>query len=279
MAEFANFLLQRKKADGQYHAPGAVTQYFSTFKAVAFKKFKPLGYAGAKPEWYSELYNGLAARATNGAIGRGEKVKKKAVGMPRKVLVECGRYLMKLSTAQSYEERAVIATLFSACGRSGEVAVSAWDNMTFDADKEVLCNYWGDLKNGTQYEMMYLNDAKDYPIDVPHAFACNLIIGGHGGHKASASPAEAGVHWMFPGYYDMADGGAASKVSRIIDKCREGGEVDGIPVDSTSFAWAQLKVGISSFVGHVIAQIFLHYPKLPSEIGSVQYNFRFVTCY
>ena len=41
------------------------------------------------------------------------------------------------------------------------------------------------------------------------------------------------MNFMFPEYVDMADGGAASKVSRIIEKCRDGG-VEGIPDDLTS---------------------------------------------
>jgi len=41
------------------------------------------------------------------------------------------------------------------------------------------------------------------------------------------------VHWVFPSFVDLVDGGAAKKASKILEKCREGG-VDRLPKDSTS---------------------------------------------
>lgn len=124
LAEFANWMLQRKKGDGSHHRPMGAQQTFSSLKTVLFKKFKPLGYAGDRPDWYTELYHGMLMRSTSGAIARGEKVRKKAVGMPRRVLFECAKHLAQVNTAQSYEERAILTTLYSACGRSGEVATA-----------------------------------------------------------------------------------------------------------------------------------------------------------
>ena len=77
LAEFSNFLLNRKVSGGKHHAPGAVGQFFSTFKATLFKKFKPLGYTGSSPDWHMELYHGLCMRASTGATKRGEKIRKK----------------------------------------------------------------------------------------------------------------------------------------------------------------------------------------------------------
>ena len=119
MTEFANFLLNRKVAGGKYHTAGAVGQYFSTFKATLFKKFKPLGCTGASPDWYMEVYHGLCMRASTAAIKRGEKIRKKAVGMPRAKIIECCDYLLSLNDAQSYEDRTVLSVLYSACGQSG----------------------------------------------------------------------------------------------------------------------------------------------------------------
>mmetsp|Transcript_22764 Transcript_22764/g.32534 ORF Transcript_22764/g.32534 Transcript_22764/m.32534 type:complete len:115 (+) Transcript_22764:1184-1528(+) len=46
--------------------------------------------------------------------------------------------------------------------------------------------------------------------------------------KASASPAaNDSIYWLFPSYVDMVKGGAATKASRIIAKCRENG-VEGV---------------------------------------------------
>ena len=233
MAEFATHLLNRKLLNGNYHRPGAVVQFFSTFKAVLFKRFKPLGYVGPSPDWYTELLHGLEMRATNAAMARGEKVKNKTMGIPRSVLFDCAQYLLSLNTAQAIEERAVIVNLYAACGRSGEVTTQTWDHMTYDPERYAFVNYWGDTKNGQQSEMTYVPDAENFALDVGHALACNLVTGGFGNHRASATTAECGTNWIFPGYVDMTDGGAASKVTRILAKCKAGG-VKGIPDNASS---------------------------------------------
>lgn len=244
MAEFANFLRTRKKAGGGFHQVQGMLQFFSTFKAALFKKFPPLEYAGSSPEWYSELYNGLGNRASAEAMKRGEKLRNKAVGIPRNGIVGSAKYLLKEDTAESYEERAVLTVVFSSTGRSGEVATSSWENMRYEEDQDHLANMWGDLKNGQQYDMTYVPDALGYELDVAHSLACTLVTGGSGAHKASATAEESNVNWIFPGYVDMTDGGAAAKVTRIIEKCRAGG-VKGIPPEATSHG---LRVGATDLM-------------------------------
>ena len=199
MAEFATHLLNRKLLNGNYHRSSAVVQFFSTFKAVLFKRFKPLGYVGPSPDWYTELLHGLVIRATNAAMSRGEKVQNTPLGIPRSVLFDCAQYLLSLNTAQAIEKRAVIVNLYAACGRSGEVATQTWDHMTYDPERDAFVNYWGDTKNGQQSEMTYVPDAENFALDVGHALACNLVTGGFGNHRASATTAECGTNWIFLG--------------------------------------------------------------------------------
>ena len=80
--------------------------------------------------------------------------------------------------------------------------------------------------------MTYHPDAVSWELDQLNAMACMLLCGS-GDHKASASGGDSAINWIFPAYVDMADGGAASKVARIFDKCQKGG-VEGISEDAAS---------------------------------------------
>ncbi|KAL7492117.1 hypothetical protein ACHAWT_001327 [Skeletonema menzelii] len=77
-------------------------------------------------------------------------------------------------------------------------------------------------------------DVEDgWVLDSFHSLGCYLLCA-PSKHKASASAEEAGINFMFPSYVNMADGGCAAKVTRTIEKCRDGGKVEGIPDDLTS---------------------------------------------
>ena len=56
-----------------------------------------------------------------------------------------------------------------------------------------------------------------------------FLIGGNGVRKASASDTD--INWIFPMVVNLADGGAASFVGRILDKCRP--NVKGIPENTS----------------------------------------------
>mmetsp|Transcript_28891 Transcript_28891/g.44624 ORF Transcript_28891/g.44624 Transcript_28891/m.44624 type:complete len:533 (-) Transcript_28891:285-1883(-) len=158
---------------------------------------------------------------------------KKAVGFGREVLVEICDYLMNQEDeALGCEERCIIALLYAAVGRDGEVSFTTWNSARWDKAREHLAFDWGEKKKGAQYLMTFHPDSTDWRVDVIHALACYVLCG-QGGGKAPTSPQESGVHWLFGSYVGMAEGGAASKVSRILEKCRNGG-VDGVPADSNS---------------------------------------------
>lgn len=84
----------------------------------------------------------------------------------------------------------------------------------------------GEAKKGVQYLMTFHLDATNWRIDVLHAIACYVLCGQIGG-KVRATPQESGVNWMFPSYVDLADGGAASKISRVVDNRRSEGSKSG----------------------------------------------------
>ena len=90
---------------------------------------------------------------------------------------------------------------------------------------------WGDIKTGRQYEMTLHPHHDGWEMDPIHALACYLICG-TSSYKAVASVAVTGVNFIFP-QYNLSDGGAAGKVSGIVNKCRKG-NVEGIPDDAAS---------------------------------------------
>ena len=238
MSEFSQYLFVSEKSDGDPYAPLVLAQYLSSFKAAIFKVFPPLSYGNqGSPQWYNELYRGLKLRASAVCIKRGGTVTKKHVGFPKKVLAACVLYLLKkYCDGTGYEERATLVMLYHAVGRGSEVAATTWESATWDEDRQMLVFDWGEFKGGQQY-IMTLHPSADeedgWILDSLHSLACYILCGSTT-YKASASAEETGINFMFKGYVDMADGSAASKVTRIIEKCRDGGAVEGIPDDLTS---------------------------------------------
>ncbi|EJK63683.1 hypothetical protein THAOC_15645, partial [Thalassiosira oceanica] len=232
MAQFSQFLLDDVKPGGNPYAPKVTVQYLSGFKTALFKKFPPLTSTNETPEWYDELYQGLNLRSTAECIRRGGKVSRKTVGFPHDTLLVMVLFLMtQLKAALGYEERAVLVLLFHVIGRAMELASTTWESASWDPDRDMLVFDWGDIKTGRQYEMTLHPHHDGWEMDPIHALACYLMCGSPS-YKASASVAEMGVNFIFP-QYKLSDGGAAGKVSDIIDKCRKA-KVEGIPDEAAS---------------------------------------------
>jgi len=228
--QFASYVYEYRKNDGigEPLQPDGAMQIFTQLKAVMFKKFKPLGYTGDSPDWYKQVYNGLRIRVNVACIARGGKLSRSAVGMPRDVLKKSCAMLMKQDDfALASRERAILATLYHAVGRGSEVASANWGSAYWNAQLNLFTIDWGEFKRGEQQEMTFSSDAESWELDFHHCLACSLI-GGNGVRKVSAS--DANINWMFPQVVNLADGGAASMVGRILDKCRS--NVDGIPEDT-----------------------------------------------
>ena len=94
-AEFANFCLEMRKKDGSPYAPLSAAQFYSTWKAALFNKFKALAFRSECQEWYEQLYRGLKMRVTVECIKRGGKVTKKAVGMSKDMMKLTLLFLLK----------------------------------------------------------------------------------------------------------------------------------------------------------------------------------------
>ncbi|MGH7955285.1 MAG: hypothetical protein ACREOZ_04925, partial [Gloeomargaritales cyanobacterium] len=193
------------------------------------RRFKILG---GNPEWYRQLVASLARRGATQAFLRGEPLSEKTVEISCSALKEMCLHLMKKNTAVAYESRCALTTLFHACGRGGEVSSSTWDSVFWDADNSMMVLDWRELKKAEESVMTLHPDRESFHLDQLHSFAC-YILSGQGRHDASLGLAGGGVQWMFPAYCQMANGGAASKVGRVITQCFND-SVPGVSKNMTS---------------------------------------------
>ena len=72
-----------------------ITQHFSKFRAVLFKKLKPLAYNRVDPDWYSDLYQGPGTCVGMRCIAKGINISNKVVGIARKTSINMPLYLTR----------------------------------------------------------------------------------------------------------------------------------------------------------------------------------------
>ena len=253
MEKWCSYLFSMKKNSGDDYQPWVVVQYLSSFKTVLFKRFKPLGYIDESPSWYTDLYHGLRLKACNACLARGGRLSKKAIGFAKDTLRECCLYLLmhRDNQEQAVEERAVLTTLYHAVGRGGEVALSAWENLYWDDDRQHLAMDWGELKTSSQCIMTFHPDANDWVLDEIHSLACYALANPS---ATRSSTAEANITYMFPAYASLSN--VSKKVSKILDKCRKSDDnphgVESIPPEAASHS-----IRVSSFNEALFGSTFI----------------------
>lgn len=217
---FASFLIGHKMKNGRHYAPDTQCQYLSNAKNALAKSTLVKGHKNANMfkkdheefEWFTDLLSGLKSRGRAEAIRRGEAVRQSTRAIRRKLLTRIAEHLLKKGTAASMEERAVLLTLYHAVGRGGEVSTTNFDLMQWDEDDEALWTIWNQVKTGRCGDISMHPDAENYKMCVLHALACYIITAGG---KLKSTDLEA-PDWLFPSFYDLAEGGASSKASRIL---------------------------------------------------------------
>ncbi len=103
-------------------APGTILGNFTRLKSRLFYKFKPLGFQNDMPDWYFHLHRDLKNRVVRECINRGGTISKKTVGIGRKALSNMCDFFFVQDNASGYEKRCVLAVVFAAVGRGGEIA-------------------------------------------------------------------------------------------------------------------------------------------------------------
>jgi hypothetical protein len=260
---YASFLLQYKTpvngGGGKHLKPGTQTQYLSNAKnaiASKHKKATVLQKNHQDSKWFSQLYDDLYVRACAYAMKRGEPVKTATLGLRRKILTRVAKALVGIGNATSFEERAVLITLYMAVGRGGEVSLTHFDGMRWSDEDEALWTAWPEIKTGHFGDISFHADATlDYRMDWLHSIACYIITAA--GKLGSANKNPDDPAWLFPGYTNLADGGASSKASRILKKLAETGTVEGLRKEHTSHS---LRAGSSDDMAtniwcHIVSMI------------------------
>jgi hypothetical protein len=112
---------------------------------------------------------------------------------------------------------------FRATGRAGEVALSTWNQASWDYDLNMLRLSWKNIKTGVDEPMLLCGHKSSYLLDVFFAFGIYWIYGN------SRSP------WIIESfnkvYENGADGALAKKLTEAIHKVRD--RVEGLPYDAT----------------------------------------------
>ena len=167
----------------------------------------------------------LRARACAEAIKRGQNVRNKTAGICKQLLTKLSAFLAKAGDALSHENRAIILCLYDAIGRASEVSVLNLDNIYWDPDDEMLWTGWNQVKTGRCTEISYHPDAESFLLDVYNALAVYIITSG-GKLSKNSNPDQ--PNWLFPGLEKLADGGAASRVTRLLTQLFEQESVPGL---------------------------------------------------
>jgi hypothetical protein len=243
----------------EYYKPGTQTQYLSNAKNRISKKFpKATVIQKGHPDnaWFKSLYDTLFVRACVLAIKRGEQIKSSTLGIRKKLLLRIAKALVDIGSANSYEERAVILSLYHAVGRGGEISNTTFEAMEWNEEEAALFLNWPSQKTGTEGDIsMHPNAKGQYLTDWIHAIACYIVTCAGRLGQANNNPND--PSWLFPGYNDLADGGAASKASRILKKLWESGAVEGLRKEHTAHG---LRAGSSDDMAtnmycHLVAMI------------------------
>ena len=123
-------------------AKGTVLQYISSVKTAASKLYEDsIFFKEANLAWYTAIRKDMESTIKRQCILNGVRIAYKARPVFRPQMITIAGFLLKEGTAESLSRRAAIVTAFACVGRSGEVALthfndSYWDNleysMTFD---------------------------------------------------------------------------------------------------------------------------------------------------
>jgi hypothetical protein len=87
------------------------------------------------------------------------------------LLCEIGRFLVKENSLDSIHDRAVLASMFQACGRPSETSNLCVEFLTFDSTDQTIYNDWPETKTGTSVHMPF------YPMN-PNRLGRHLAYGG-----------------------------------------------------------------------------------------------------
>ena len=111
---------------------------------------------------------------------------KQTVRVAREVIADiCLHLIRKENQVNGYEERNMLAAVFYAVGRGGEVSTTNWNSVLRNITREYLQSNWGKKKKGQQHLITLHPNAKNRKRCFVHSMVYYLTIG-QGTYKVSA---------------------------------------------------------------------------------------------
>lgn len=177
--------------------------------------------------------NCLTSRSRANAIKRGERVCDRTLGIRRKLLLAIATELARVGTFDNDLKRLVVVLVYHAVGRGGEVAFLNLSGMRFDQDDHGLWTGWGEVKTGHDNDLPYYPNKEEWLTCALHALGVYIISAIHNG-KLNRNPNIDEPIWLLPDFQGLANGGAATKITRILSELEKTKKVEGLSEKHTS---------------------------------------------
>lgn len=178
----------------------------------------------------------MKLRARVAAIKRGDSPADSTQGLHRDVLKDANNVLL---SENRYADRAVLNAQYHAVGRSSEVGTWSWASTTWNPRQQQLESDWREIKTSKNGLMTWHCHADTFLLDMYHSLGAYIATAdGKFDTARGSTPFGEGASMVFPEFFDLSSGSAATKVSKIIDSLKD--KVEGIVDEHTGHS---LRVG------------------------------------
>lgn len=196
--EFATYLSEHAtwgKSQSLFKA-GTAVQYLGAIKEYAIERFpdNEMWQMHKLDRWYPALRFAIETNVNRRRMKDGLPTSEGSQPIGREIIMKMCHSLMLVGDSESMKRRFALVTTFLAIGRSGEVACSSWNSVSWDYDLENLVMDWKEMKTGDTDKINFFSDASSKLLDFYHALACYLILGGGNSTLTASSDA----NWMIP---------------------------------------------------------------------------------
>ena len=99
--------------------------------------------------------------------------------------------------------RLKLIMLWQAIGRTGEVALSSWNDAHWNEQIDNLQSVWKDVKTSKEYCMTFFGDQCSFAMNFYHAVGCYFAMGGGCDHYKGDM--DRSMDWVFPDLAAVSD--------------------------------------------------------------------------
>jgi hypothetical protein len=233
--EFGTFLKIQKLPTGAPWTPGCATTYLSQFK-TRVKKDYPSNALWKDEEWYKKIYQDVEKSLKRARTEAGLPIVEKTPPLGREIVLTILRHLLSQNTIDSMMQRAYIIQSWLAMGRTGECALTSFNQMYWDKDSEAIVCDWSEIKNSRSKLCSFFVEYEHYEMCFYHSIGCYLICNGSELYDPE------GCNWVFPLLANSSQ--PSKKVAVWFQKWRE--EIVQLYEDATATG---LRSGSTTYLG------------------------------